>query len=53
MEVKGTKGVSQDSDSRRHYVQAGRRTLVAERASDDQAALHGLARALANNAIRA
>ena len=51
MEVKGPKGtLTTPIPAGVSFKQEGG-TLTAERASDDQAAFHGLARALANNAV--
>jgi large subunit ribosomal protein L6 len=52
LEVKGAKGVLKTPVPEGITFKVEGETLVAERGSDDQAALHGLARALANNAIR-
>src|SRR5215813_13141793 len=52
LEVKGTKGVLKTPIPDGVTFKQEKESLVAERASEDQAALHGLARALANNAIR-
>ena len=52
LEVKGTKGVLKTPISPGITFKQEGAELIAERASDDQAALHGLARALANNAIQ-
>src|SRR5262245_65891444 len=51
LEVKGTKGVLKTPIPAGVTFKQENESLVAERASKDQAALHGLARALANNAI--
>ena len=51
MEVKGPKGVLKTPIPEGVEFKMEDGTLVAERADDDKAALHGLARALANNAI--
>ena len=51
LEVKGTKGVLKTPIPEGIAFKVEGETLFAERASNDQAALHGLARALANNAI--
>ncbi len=51
LEVKGPKGVLKSPIPEGVEFKLEDGTLVAERASDDKAALHGLARALANNAI--
>src|SRR5436190_15997432 len=52
LEVKGTKGVLKTPIPRGITFKVEDETLFAERSSNDQAALHGLARALANNAIQ-
>jgi large subunit ribosomal protein L6 len=52
LEVKGAKGVLKTPVPEGITFTVAGDTRVAERGSDDQAALHGLARALANNAIR-
>ena len=52
LEVKGTKGVLKTPIPEGIKFKQEDETLVAERGSDEQAALHGLARALANNAIK-
>src|SRR6185436_17881954 len=52
LEVKGTKGVLMTPIPAGITFKQEDEALVAERASDEQAALHGLARALANNAIK-
>ena len=52
LEVKGAKGVLKTPIPQGITFKLEGAELVAERASDDQAALHGLARALANNAVR-
>ena len=52
LEVKGTKGVLKTPIPEGISFKQQDETLVAERSSDEQAALHGLARALANNAIK-
>jgi len=52
LEVKGTKGVLKTPIPEGITFKVENETLVAERTSNDQAALHGLARALANNAIQ-
>lgn len=52
LEVKGAKGVLKTPIPQGITFKLEGEELVAERASDEQAALHGLARALANNAIR-
>ena len=51
MEVKGPKGTLNTPIPNGVTFRQEDGTLVAERASDDQAAFHGLARALANNAV--
>jgi large subunit ribosomal protein L6 len=51
MEVKGPKGVLNTPIPAGVSFRQEEGTLIAERASDDQAAFHGLARALANNAV--
>lgn len=51
LEVKGAKGVLKTPIPEGVSFKLENDQLVAERASDDQTALHGLARALANNAI--
>lgn len=51
MEVKGPKGTLRTPIPTGVSFKQEEGTLVAERASDDQAAFHGLARALANNAV--
>ena len=51
LEVKGPKGVLKSPIPEGVEFKMEDGTLVAERAGDDKAALHGLARALANNAI--
>src|SRR5712664_2335744 len=51
LEVKGTKGVLKTPVPEGITFKLEGETLVAERTSNEQAALHGLARALANNAI--
>jgi len=51
LEVKGPKGVLKTPIPEGVEFKMEDGTLVAERANDDKAALHGLARALANNAI--
>ena len=51
LEVKGAKGVLKTPIPQGITFKLEGAELVAERASDDQAALHGLARALANNAV--
>ena len=52
LEVKGTKGVLKTPIPEGISFKQEDEALVAERASDDQAALQGLARALANTAIK-
>jgi len=52
LEVKGTRGVLKTPIPQGITFKQEGADLIAERASNDQAALHGLARALANNAIR-
>jgi large subunit ribosomal protein L6 len=52
LEVKGTKGVLKTPIPRGITFKVEDETLFAERSSNEQAALHGLARALANNAIQ-
>ena len=52
LEVKGSKGVLNTPIPDGITFKQEDEALVAERGSDDQAALHGLARALANNAIK-
>jgi large subunit ribosomal protein L6 len=52
LEVKGTKGVLKTPIPEGITFKVENETLVAERTSNEQAALHGLARALANNAIQ-
>jgi large subunit ribosomal protein L6 len=52
LEVKGAKGVLKTPIPEGISFKLEGEDLVAERASNDQAALHGLARALANNAIQ-
>ena len=52
LEVKGAKGVLKTPIPDGITFKLEGEELVAERASNDQAALHGLARALANNAVR-
>ena len=52
LEVKGTKGVLKTPIPEGITFKQEDEALVAERASTEQAALHGLARALANNAIK-
>jgi large subunit ribosomal protein L6 len=51
LEVKGPKGVLKTPVPEGVNFRMEDGTLVAERASDDKTALHGLARALANNAV--
>ena len=51
LEVKGPKGVLKTPIPEGVEFKVEDGTLVAERANDDKAALHGLARALANNAV--
>ena len=51
LEVKGTKGVLKTPIPEGITFKLEGEELIAERASEEQAALHGLARALANNAI--
>jgi len=51
LEVKGAKGVLKTPIPQGISFKQENESLVAERTSDEQAALHGLARALANNAI--
>src|SRR5216110_2630021 len=51
LEVKGTKGVLRTPIPEGITFKVEDQTLTAERGSKDLAALHGLARALANNAI--
>ncbi len=52
LEVKGTKGVLKTPVPEGISFKLEGEDLVAERTSNDLAALHGLARALANNAIQ-
>src|SRR5260370_4096798 len=52
LEVKGTKGVLKTPIPAGITFKVEGEELIAQRASDEQAALHGLARALANNAIQ-
>jgi large subunit ribosomal protein L6 len=52
LEVKGAKGVLRTPIPEGISFKQEDESLVAERSSDEQAALHGLARALANNAIK-
>src|ERR1043165_8415602 len=51
LEVKGTKGVLKTRIAEGIRFKQENESLVAARTSKEQAALHGLARALANNAI--
>src|SRR5438067_5161902 len=51
LEIKGAKGVLKTPIPEGISFKLEGESLVAERSSNDQAALHGLARALANNAI--
>ncbi len=51
LEVKGPKGTLKTPIPEGVEFKVEDGTLVAERANDDKAALHGLARALANNAV--
>jgi large subunit ribosomal protein L6 len=51
MDVKGPKGTLSTPIPAGVTFRQEDGTLIAERASDDQAAFHGLARALANNAV--
>lgn len=51
MQVKGPKGTLSTPIPAGVTFKQEEGTLVAERSSDDQAAFHGLARALANNAV--
>jgi large subunit ribosomal protein L6 len=51
MQVKGPKGTLSTPIPAGVSFKQEEDTLVAERSSDDQAAFHGLARALANNAV--
>lgn len=51
LEVKGPKGTLSTPIPQGVTFKQEEGTLVAERADDDQAAFHGLARALANNAV--
>ncbi len=51
MQVKGPKGTLSTPIPKGVSFKQEEGTLTAERSSDDQAAFHGLARALANNAI--
>src|SRR6266576_440764 len=52
LEIKGARGVLKTPVPEGITFKMAGEDLVAERASNDQAALHGLARALANNAIQ-
>jgi large subunit ribosomal protein L6 len=52
LEVKGAKGVLKTPIPEGITFKQDNDELVATRGSDNQAALHGLARALANNAIK-
>ncbi|HXI62662.1 MAG TPA: 50S ribosomal protein L6 [Pyrinomonadaceae bacterium] len=52
LEIKGAKGVLKTPIPAGITFKLEGESLVAERSSNDQAALHGLARALANNAIQ-
>jgi large subunit ribosomal protein L6 len=52
LEVKGAKGVLKTPIPEGITFKQEGEELIAERASNEQAALHGLARALANNAVR-
>ena len=52
LEVKGAKGMLKTPIPEGITFKLEGEELIAERASDEQAALHGLARALANNAVR-
>src|SRR5260221_13979985 len=52
LEVKGAKGMLKTPIPEGITFKLEGTELIAERASNDQAALHGLARALANNAIQ-
>jgi large subunit ribosomal protein L6 len=52
LEVKGAKGVLKTPIPEGVTFKIEEQQLIAERASDQQIALHGLARALANNAIQ-
>src|SRR4030081_1435988 len=52
LEVKGAKGVLKPPIPQGITFKQEGEDLIAERTSDEQAALHGLARALANNAVR-
>src|SRR5687768_14592976 len=51
MEVKGPKGTLNTPIPKGVTFKQEDGTLIAERENDDQAAFHGLARALANNAV--
>src|SRR6476469_1910890 len=51
LEVKGPKGTLSTPIPNGVKFKQEEGSLIAERASDDQAAFHGLARALANNAV--
>jgi large subunit ribosomal protein L6 len=51
LEVKGPKGTLKSPIPKGVEFKIDENTLVAERAGDDLSALHGLARALANNAV--
>lgn len=52
LEVKGPKGVLKTPVPEGVTVKIDGEQLIAERAADEQSALHGLTRALANNAIQ-
>ncbi len=52
LEVKGAKGLLKTPIPNGITFKLEGEELIAERASNEQAALHGLARALANNAVR-
>src|SRR5256886_16137687 len=52
LEVKGAKGMLKTPIPEGITFKLEGEELIAERASNEQAALHGLARALANNAVR-
>jgi large subunit ribosomal protein L6 len=52
LEVKGAKGLLKTPIPQGVSFKLEGESLIAERGSDEQAALHGLARALANNAIQ-
>jgi len=52
LEVKGAKGVLKTPIPAGITFKVEGEELIAERGSDEQAALHGLARALANNAVQ-